>query len=591
MSVTKELEEIVKIVNSNRIELAFSKIKKLKEENNNNIDVIYTFAQIAQKANYIEDAIESFERILENKTEDEKLLSIISKLYIRKNNTDKALVYINKILSKIPYDESANKDKAYILYNYQKYREAKKYINIVIEKSPKDYFALNINGLILLEENNILKAKSSFEKAIKINQKFQDSYLNLGVCYYKLEDFDKAFKSFKYVYKENKNNISAILNIANLLSLKGKNLYAISLYEKILNIDSNNKIALSNLALSYFRLKDLKKKKKYFRKSIEVNPNDNELMYSYSTMLINLNYFKEGLKYFDKRLLIKKNTINLRTYNCFKDKVFNISSLKPNERIFVLREQGIGEEILFSSVYKDLLEKFHNVKIEADKRLISIFNRSFDKKIFFDTDYVLENKNLIRNYDKIIYAGSLIKFFRQKETDFKTNAFIIDDKDKTEKLKKQFINEKKIIVGISWRSKINIFGKLKSLKIEDFKVLFNEKRLIINLQYGDINKDKESLNKTNNNLVHLESIDLFNDLESCISLLKNLDYFVTVSNSTAHLAGALGIKTILIVPNQSSSYYYWDLSKNSSIWYKSIKVVKIEGSINKTMAKIHKIIV
>ena len=49
MSVTKELEEIVKIVNSNRIELAFSKIKKLKEENNNNIDVIYTFAQIAQK--------------------------------------------------------------------------------------------------------------------------------------------------------------------------------------------------------------------------------------------------------------------------------------------------------------------------------------------------------------------------------------------------------------------------------------------------------------------------------------------------------------------------------------------------------------
>ena len=135
-----------------QIELISIFKQKLKEENNNNIDVIYTFAQIAQKANHIEDAIESFEKILENKTEDEKLLSIISKLYIRKNNTDKALVYINKILSKIPYDVSANKDKAYIMYNYQKYREAKKYINIVIEKSPKDYFALNINGLILLEE-------------------------------------------------------------------------------------------------------------------------------------------------------------------------------------------------------------------------------------------------------------------------------------------------------------------------------------------------------------------------------------------------------------------------------------------------------
>ena len=97
-------------------------------------------------------------------------------------------------------------------------------------------------------------------------------------------------------------------------------MYAISLYEKILNIDSNNKIALSNLALSYFRLKDLKNSKKYFKKSIEVDPNDNELMYSYSTMLINLNYFAEGLKYFDKRLLIKKNTANLKTYEYFKDK-------------------------------------------------------------------------------------------------------------------------------------------------------------------------------------------------------------------------------------------------------------------------------
>ena len=55
-----------------------------------------------------------------------------------------------------------NKDKAYILYNYQKYR-GKKRINIVIENL-KDYFTLNISGLILLEENNILKAKPHLKK-------------------------------------------------------------------------------------------------------------------------------------------------------------------------------------------------------------------------------------------------------------------------------------------------------------------------------------------------------------------------------------------------------------------------------------------
>ena len=43
-----------------------------------------------------------------------------------------------------------------------------------------------------------------------------------------------------------------------------------------------------------------------------------------------------------------------------------------------------------------------------------------------------------------------------------------------------------------------------------------------------------------------------------MGLLKNLDLFITVSNSTAHFAGALGIPTILICPKKSSTYYYWN---------------------------------
>ena len=37
------------------------------------------------------------------------------------------------------------------------------------------------------------------------------------------------------------------------------------------------------------------------------------------------------------------------------------------------------------------------------------------------------------------------------------------------------------------------------------------------------------------------------NLKPILSILKNLDVFVTVSNSTAHFAGALGIPTILIL--------------------------------------------
>ena len=62
-----------------------------------------------------------------------------------------------------------------------------------------------------------------------------------------------------------------------------------------------------------------------------------------------------------------------------KNKLFDNLKIGQKENLLILREQGIGEEILFSSVYQEIIRKFENIKIEADKRLVSIFNRSFEK--------------------------------------------------------------------------------------------------------------------------------------------------------------------------------------------------------------------
>ena len=87
-----------------------------------------------------------------------------------------------------------------------------------------------------------------------------------------------------------------------------------------------------------------------------------------------------------------------------------------------------------------------------------------------------------------------------------------------------------------------------------------------------------------------KEIDLFNDFESCIALLKNLDVFVTVSNSTAHIAGALGVPTIVICPKKASTYFYWDYDNNTTPWYNSIKVIKFKDSLTNTMLEVNNMI-
>ena len=129
-----------------------------------------------------------------------------------------------------------------------------------------------------------------------------------------------------------------------------------------------------------------------------------------------------------------------------------------------------------------------------------------------------------------------------------------------------------------------------NLKEMDFKQIFKKNRRIINLQYGDVKSDIKAIKDENCIIYSFDKINLFNDLDGCMSILKNIDVFVTVSNSTAHIAAAMGIKTILICPKKSSTYFYWSNEETSTPWYKDVTILKVDKSIKETINKVDKIL-
>ncbi len=72
----------------------------------------------------------------------------------------------------------------------------------------------------------------------------------------------------------------------------------------------------------------------------------------------------------------------------------------------------------------------------------------------------------------------------------------------------------------------------------------------------------------------MKEVDLYNDFIKIGSILKNIDLFITVSNSTAHLAGALGVKTLLIKPFNQATFHYWNQPTNKTPWYRSIELIE-----------------
>ena len=110
----------------------------------------------------------------------------------------------------------------------------------------------------------------------------------------------------------------------------------------------------------------------------------------------------------------------------------------------------------------------------------------------------------MQSFDSIIFAGSLCNYFRKNKKKFLNEPYIFDDHDKTIKIKANPIfktNDLKI--GLSWKSVVSVYGRLKSLNLSDFKPLIKKNRQFINLQYGEV---KEEIDKTENK--NFLSIDL-----------------------------------------------------------------------------------
>jgi len=285
------------------------------------------------------------------------------------------------------------------------------------------------------------------------------------------------------------------------------------------------------------------------------------------------NNFKEGWQNYEAR----KKTVNVNNYKFPNEKDFGIPEnlvwrgKKNCSKIFVHSEQGIGDEILISSLYKDLRSSIDQVNISCDKRLIPIFKSSFPEINFFDK----KKKFNVDSNTKHIFSFSLCQHLRLTELDFINNdkPWIKSNLKLEEQLRNKISSSKKII-GISWKSNQDFRKNIELKKI--IKIFPKNKYTFINLQYGDIENELNIVNQESKiNIKYFQDIDYTNDLETLCSLINICDLIVTSSNITAHFAGALSKKTYLLLP--TTPLFYWGLD-GSSLWYPKTKILRQKKS-------------
>jgi ADP-heptose:LPS heptosyltransferase len=156
------------------------------------------------------------------------------------------------------------------------------------------------------------------------------------------------------------------------------------------------------------------------------------------------------------------------------------------------------------------------------------------------------------------------------------SPYLLADTDRSDKLRAKLKTSEKLVCGISWISKNADHGEGKSLSLEALNPVLHLSGFdFVSLQYGETAEERDAFIQQHGvKIHHVDEIDNQNDLDGLAALIGACDIVVTVSNTTAHLAAALGKPVIVMLPNNDALFWYWHRDSHTTPWYPTVRLFR-----------------
>jgi tetratricopeptide (TPR) repeat protein len=463
--------------------------------------------------------------------------------------------------------------------------------------------------------NDLLKAAaaflnaSEFEQARSLleknagflagNQVFHNM---AGVAYAGLREHDAAVKHFLDSIKINPLDPMPFAGIGNSLAKNLQMSEAEKYYKLALVIDENYRDAIIGLGVVDFQRANYPGCEKYFNRALELKPQDPTTLTNLANTYSAQGRYDEALPLWDAALSLKPKSaqallnrglagLGMNKFDSawddyehrfhednfiperFKD-VPKWSGPGPNTvPVLIWAEQGIGDEIMFASIFNDLAHIKEKFVAECNPRLINLFRESFPH-IFFIPTHSLSDHSAFKYQ---ISAASLGRIFRRTRASFDPSrnptGYLKQASDKLHPSTLAALRKlPKPWIGVSWESyalTANFRGRKSICNSEFGEFTKDFVGSFINLQFSNPHKHENSGQHSIPESIHsLPNIDLKNDLEAVASLLREMDHVITIGNSVAHLCGSLGTQASVLLPSVAD--WRWGFSGNKSVWYESL---------------------
>lgn len=486
-----------------------------------------------------------------------------------------AEIIYNELLSKNPEDCTLLSAVGLFYVNINNYEKAVEYFKRA-SKVKETFGTAAAWGLAEFERKNFYEASRIFRHALKLGSN-ADIYNKLILSLFEIHDFKKAHEYTDKMCELYPDNQKSIANKVKVLTKEGKLYdaeilcvnylkknpndgllwYHLGLLKELIHSDDNQAIecykiagqfgysgADYNIGVAYQKLGNYEQAEIYYKKFIENKPHSDECKVALGLCYLAQKKFHEGYELLYNR---KKGNISKYTGNLWKPKTH------IEKDIVIIGDQGFGDNIQFVR-YLPLLEN-HSVTLAVSEQLKTLFTKNYPNVNVISKNEINPEVQAIRitdlayaldlDFNNIPYASGYLK---SDTADIKTD---------------------KIKVGLCWeagsagiRNMIN-----RTINVKYFEPILNLKNIqAYSFQYNDSFEGCETYTQ----MINLAKD--FKDFYDTACALKAMDVVITVDTAVAHLAGALGVKTCLLLPY--SSDWRWFNDTQTTPWYNSIQIYK-----------------
>ncbi|MAV87070.1 MAG: hypothetical protein CMM67_02365 [Rhodospirillaceae bacterium] len=469
-----------------------------------------------------------------------------------------AIILYKNIIELAPSMMEAHHNLAICLRKTGKLQDALRYA-IIAQKLSMKNSQTNFSLAIIYEKLNVpIKAIKYYKKAIAISSNYFEALNNLGRLLQKDGQLEDAIEILKRAQSIEPNSPSITINIANYYLETGQpheanNLLKLLLNTKIKLSKDILAIVINTMGVIAMVLGNSTIALSYFERAIQHSPNFKEAHENLALILLSRSEYLRGWEEYEWRSQNKSD---------YEGKRWKGESLN-NKTLLVHTEQGYGDIIQFIRLISKIDSNGGNIVIACPEPLMALLNNCSDIKL------VTNINNINTTFDYFVPLMSIPNILKINLSNIDGKSYIFP-KYKSRKL---YCPKTKFKIGITWSGRTqnqNDPYRNRSCHFFDIFPIFEQNIdanfIILQHQY---NEDVENLLKKRSNITDLSG--RLGDFEHTASIISNCDLIISIDTYMAHLAGAMGIETWVILPFTPN--WRW-IGNQSAIWYPKTRLFK-----------------